>query len=187
MIVEQLIVVEHVDLSESQVAAMSELFDIEYSSEHGPWDPDRPYGYSPADVHTIMLLGSTAVAHVGYQRRRIQVGTREITVAGAGGVLVHPAHRSGGVGRRVMSHAQSAMRDDDHVEFGYLGCREEVVQFYERTGWSRVHAVERHVSMTDPRVTVTSAAGPILVFAAVTGSQRHPWPHGDIDLRGTPW
>jgi len=41
-----------------------------------------------------------------------------------------------------MSHAQQAMRDDDRVSFGYLGCREEVVPFYERTGWSRVNAVE---------------------------------------------
>ncbi|MFJ2541761.1 GNAT family N-acetyltransferase [Microbacterium sp. NPDC087589] len=184
---EQLIVIEHGDLSESHVAALSTLFDIEYSSEHGPWDPDCPYGYSPADVHTIMFRGSAAVAHVGFQRRRIHVGTREIAVAGTGGVLVHPAHRSGGVGRRVMSHAQSAMRDDDHVEFGYLGCREEVVPFYERTGWSRVHAVERHVSLSDPHATVTSAAGPILVFAAATEPQNRPWPHGDIDLRGTPW
>lgn len=184
---EQLIVVEHGDLSESQLTALSELFDIEYFSDHGPWDPDRPYGYSPADVHTIMMRGSTAVAHVGFQRRRIHVGAREVVVAGTGGVLVHPAHRSDGVGRRVMSRAQSAMRDDDRVEFGYLGCREEVVQFYERTGWSRIHALERHASVTDPHANVTSVAGPILVFAATTGAQRQVWPHGDVDLRGTPW
>lgn len=184
---EQVIVVEHDDLSEPQLTALSELFDVEYSSDHGPWDPDRPYGYSPADVHTIVTQGETAVAHVGFQRRRIQVGTLEIAVAGTGGVLVHPAHRSSGVGRRVMSRAQSAMLDDDRIEFGYLGCREEVVPFYERTGWSRINAVERHASMTDPHATVTSAAGPILVFAAARGAQHQAWPDGDIDLRGTPW
>lgn len=86
-----------------------------------------------------------------------------------------------------MAHAQQTMRDDDRVDFGYLGCREEVVSFYERTGWSRVDAVERHVSLIDPNATVTSSAGPILVFAAGSGAGADLWPQGDIDLRGTPW
>ncbi len=86
-----------------------------------------------------------------------------------------------------MSHAQQAMRDDDRVDFGYLGCREEVASFYERTGWSRVTAVERHASMRDASVTVTSSEGPILVFAAGSGTDADSWPEGDIDLRGTPW
>lgn len=184
---DRLVVVEHDALSGSQLAALSELFDSEYLADHGEWDPDRPYGYSPADVHTIVFRGPMAVAHVGFQRRRIQVGTREVGIAGTGGVLVHPSQRSGGVGRLVMSRAQQAMRDDERVEFGYLGCREEVVSFYERTGWSRVHAVERHVSMTDLDATVTSSSGPILVFPAATDGRDQGWPEGDIDLRGTPW
>jgi aminoglycoside 2'-N-acetyltransferase I len=185
--VEHVVVVEHDALSESQSAALRDLFNSEYRETHGEWDPDRPYGYSPADVHTVIFHDSMAVAHVGFQRRLIRVGAREIRVAGTGGVLVHPDWRSDGAGRRVMAHAQQAMRDDDRVDFGYLGCREEVAPFYERTGWSRVNAVERHVSMIDANVTVTSSAGPILVFAAGSGAGAGPWPQGDIDLRGTPW
>ncbi|MDN3443999.1 GNAT family N-acetyltransferase [Microbacterium sp. APC 3901] len=184
---DQVAVVEHDALSESQSAALRELFDREYRAEYGEWSPDRPYGYSPADVHTIVFRGSITVAHVGFQRRLIRVGAREVAVAGTGGVLVHPDWRSDGVGRLVMTHAQQAMRDDDRVSFGYLGCREEVVSFYERTGWSRVNALERHVSMNDSNATVTSSAGPILVFAAGSGTDADPWPEGDIDLRGTPW
>lgn len=88
-----------------------------------------------------------------------------------------------------MTHAQQAMRDDDRVEFGYLGCREEVASFYERTGWSRVNAVERHVSMTDAQETVTSAGAPILIFCAGASPRvgAEQWPQGDIDLNGTPW
>ncbi|MCP1429910.1 aminoglycoside 2'-N-acetyltransferase I [Microbacterium foliorum] len=186
---ERVAVVEHSALSESHVAALRELFDSEYRSTHGEWDPDRPYGYSPADVHTTIFRGNRAVAHVGFQRRVIRVGRAEVRVAGTGGVLVHPDWRSDGVGRRVMSHAQQAMRGDERVEFGYLGCRDEVVAFYERTGWSRVNAVERHVSTVDPTKIVTSSGGPILVFAA--GADPHAdaprWPLGDIDLNGAPW
>ncbi|GAA1243651.1 aminoglycoside 2'-N-acetyltransferase I [Microbacterium phyllosphaerae] len=184
---EHVVTVEHEALSVSQSAALGELFDREYRAEHGEWNPDRPYGYSPADMHTVIFRGPLAVAHVGFQRRLIRVGAREVRVAGTGGVLVHPDWRSGGVGRRVMTHAQQAMRDDDRIDFGYLGCREEVVSFYQRTGWSRVNAVERHVSMTDSSATVASSGGPILVFAARPHAGADAWPPGDIDLRGTPW
>ncbi|KJL17699.1 Nodulation protein A [Microbacterium foliorum] len=189
LISERIAVVEHSALSDSHVAALRELFDGEYRATHGQWDPDRPYGYSPADVHTTIFRGNRAVAHVGFQRRVIRVGRAEVRVAGTGGVLVHPDWRSGGVGRRVMSRAQQAMRDDERVEFGYLGCRDEVVEFYERTGWSRVNAVERHVSMADATKTVMSHREPILVFAAVADPRGDApsWPLGDIDLRGRPW
>lgn len=189
LVAEHVVTVEHGALSESQTAALRDLFDSEYRVTHGEWDPDRPYGYSPADVHTIIFHGNVAVAHVGFQRRVIRVGETEISVAGTGGVLVRPGCRASGVGRRVMAHAQQAMRDDDGVEFGYLGCREEVASFYERTGWTRVNAVERHMSMTDAQETVASAGAPILVYAACANLRAgaEQWPHGDIHLNGTPW
>ncbi|MDF2563531.1 MAG: hypothetical protein K0R99_4977, partial [Microbacterium sp.] len=34
--------------------------------------------------------------------------------------------------------AQQEMRKNARIEFGYLGCREEVVPFYERAGWLRI-------------------------------------------------
>lgn len=55
-------IVEHDALSESQSAALRELFDREYRAEYGEWNPDRPYGYSPADVHTVIFRDSLAVA-----------------------------------------------------------------------------------------------------------------------------
>jgi aminoglycoside 2'-N-acetyltransferase I len=38
----QVDIVEHDALSESQSAALRELFDREYRAEHGEWNPDRP-------------------------------------------------------------------------------------------------------------------------------------------------
>lgn len=178
-----MLVVDHHDLSGAQRDALRGLFDSEYRESHGEWDPDRPYGYSPADVHTLLFHGSTLLGHVGFQRRRIAVGSSDVCVAGTGGVLVHPRRRGEGIGRSVMSHAQDAMRRDSRIDFGYLGCRDEVVPFYESTGWVRVNATERHVSMTEPGSTEVLSEGPILVFPA-SGAV---WPPGDIDLRGTPW
>lgn len=181
--VERYEIVEHPSLSATQLAALGDLFDAEYAMTHGPWNPDRPYGYSPADVHVMVSVGPTMIAHVGFQRRSIGVGAQDVMVAGTGGVLAHPRRRGSGLGRRMMARAQQAMCDDPLVEFGYLGCRQEVVPFYESSGWRRIDALEQHVSMTDPTETVESASGPILIYGA-GGSQ---WPRGDIDLRGTPW
>lgn len=175
--------VRHSDLSIAQVDALRALFDGEYRATHGEWDPDRPYGYSPADVHTMLLHGSTLIGHVGYQHRTIRVGSRGVSVAGTGGVLVHQNWRSEGVGRRVMRRAQESMRRDDRIAFGYLGCRDEVVPFYECTGWTRLSVTERHRSIVDPGVITVSTDGPILIYD-VSGA---PWPSGDVDLQGTPW
>lgn len=178
-----LAVIPHRLLTAAQLTVLGDLFDTEYAETHGQWNPDRPYGYSAADVHATISSGATVIAHVGFQRRLIGVGEHDVMVAGTGGVLVHPEWRRFGLGRRVMALAQRAMRDDAAVDFGYLGCREAVVAFYQGCGWRRIHARERHVSIRDASETMTSDGHPILVYAA-GGSV---WPSGEIDLRGTPW
>ena len=180
---EEFRVVTHRALTGTQTWALRELFDREYFAEYGAWHPDQPYGYSPASVHTLAFVDSALVGHVGFQRRTIGVGQAEIAVAGTGGVLVDERARGTGLGRRLMRRAQQAMREDMQVSFGYLGCREEVVPFYESAGWRRIRAVERHASIRDPRETVVSSEGPILIFP----TRDVPWPLGDIDVRGTPW
>lgn len=180
---ERLIVVAHDAVSGERLRDLGALFDSEYLDEHGAWNPDRPYGYSPADVHTLAYFGAKLVGHVGYQRRTIAVGTGEVLIAGTGGVLIDQHARGGGLGLRVMARAGEAMIADGQVDFGYLGCREEVVPFYQRAGWQRIAATERHVSMHDPHEVVQSVAGPILILPI----RDLDWPSGDIDLRGTPW
>lgn len=176
-------VVPHAALTWKQTRDLGALFDDEYLAEHGSWNPDRPYGYSPADVHTLAYVDSVLVGHVGFQRRTITVGAGEVPVAGTGGVLVRARARGAGLGVRVMARAQQAMIADEFVRFGYLGCREEVVPFYERAGWQRIVATERHMSMRNPDEIVIADAGPILIFP----TRDLQWPPGDIDLHGTPW
>jgi aminoglycoside 2'-N-acetyltransferase I len=180
---EEFRVASHSALTGSELSALRGLFDREYFAEYGAWDPDRPYGYSPADVHTLAFVDSALVGHVGFQVRTITVGGEELMVAGTGGVLVDEVARGSGLGRRLMRRAQESMWDDERSQFGYLGCREAVVPFYASAGWRRVRAVERHASMHDPRSTVVSSDGPLLIFP-IRGVD---WPAGEIDLRGTPW
>jgi len=175
----------HEDLCIAELTALGELFDGEYLDDYGRWEPDAPYGYSPADVHVLGFRGPFLVAHVGFQRRVISVGTNDVVVAGTGGVLVDHRFRGTGLGGRMMRHAQQAMRDEVEVDFRFLGCREAVVPFYKAAGWREVHATERCVSRLDQTSVVVSHEGPTLICSATRDARQ--WPHGDIDLRGTPW
>jgi len=178
-------VLRHSDLTAADVDALQKLFDNEYLKDFGPWTPDAPYGYSPADTHVLAFQGRDLAAHVGFQRRRIAVGMHEVVVAGTGGVIVDDASRGTGLGSLVMRRAQQAMRAEREIEFGFLGCRPEVVPFYQKAGWVPVHATERCISRLDQRSVVQTDGGPILICAALRGTSE--WPEGDIDLRGTPW
>lgn len=148
----------HSDLSRRELECLRDLFDGEYFREHGPWDPDAPYGYAPADVHVIAASDGRLLGHVGFQLRSIAVDIRDVVVAGTGGVLVRKESRGIGLGAALMRRAQAAMRSFDvpgkpRAEFGYLGCRPEVVPFYQATGWRRIDVVERHLSMGEKRVS----------------------------------
>ncbi|WP_183044384.1 GNAT family N-acetyltransferase [Pseudarthrobacter phenanthrenivorans] len=175
----------HVDLTARELSALQSLFDSEYLNDFGPWNPDAPYGYSPADTHVLAFRGRDVAAHVGFQGRRIAVGQDEVMVGGTGGVLVDERSRGTGLGRRVMRHTQKVMRDESDVDFGFLGCRREVVPFYESAGWIQVFATERCLSRLDQNSVVVSQGGPTLICSA--NRDVSEWPEGDIDLRGTPW
>lgn len=180
-----MLVRRHVDLTTAELDAFESLFDHEHRNEFGAWNPDAPYGYSPADTHLMAFHGKALAAHVGFQRRLISVGTHEVVVAGMGGVLVDEPSRGTGLGLRTVRHAQKVMLDESGVNFGFLGCRREVVPFYESARRVQIRATERCLSRLDGMSVVVSQGGPNLTCSAKRDASQ--WPEGDIDLRGTPW
>ncbi|WP_217180330.1 GNAT family N-acetyltransferase [Streptomyces sp. AC495_CC817] len=176
--------VAHVDLGAANLDALRTLFDREYLATHGRWDPSQPYGYAPHDVHVIARAGSEVVGHVGWARRTIQVGSGDVVIAGVGGVLISREARGEGLGAALLAAAVRSMADAGGIEFGYLGCREEVVPFYVATGWHRIHAAEASVGR-DGRLVDDPPGQPLLVLAVESAVER--WPNGDIDLRGRAW
>lgn len=181
----EIAVTAHQNLSGSGIDRLRDLFDDEYLHDFGDWDPDAPYGYSPADFHVTASCAGRLVGHVGFQVRTIGVGDLDVSVAGTGGVLVSEDARGSGLGRQLMQRAQQVMRDDAAVSFGYLGCRLEIVSFYESVDWTRIYARERHTARLDPSEIIESASSPILISSATQSV--HEWPEGDVDLRGGAW
>ena len=177
-------VVPHDALSGLDIAALGRFFDNEYLDHFGPWSPELPYGYAPHDTHMIARSAGGVIGHVGWQRRLIAVGETEVTVAGVGGVLVSAAARGHGVGRQVMRATRESFADAGDIDFGFLGCREDVVEFYVSCGWLRIEAVERS-SDRDGRPQRYEAGPPMLVFPV--NRQAASWPRGTVDLRGRAW
>ena len=175
----------HDELADEQLTQLGRLFDAEYGTEDGPWNPDAPYGYAPAELHVVAVRDGQTVGHVGIQRRMISVGEHEVLVAGTGGVLVAPPHRASGLGARLLTAAQEATRRMAPAEYGYLGCREEVVPFYEFCGYTRRHLTERcHAHDGSGRVLETTGT-PVMVCSGTR--DKDTWPRGTVDLRGRPW
>lgn len=176
-------VVPHSELTLDDVTRVRRLFDGEYAQDFGAWHPEQPYGYAPHDVHVMACADDVIVGHVGWARREITVGERIVVVAGVGGVLVSESVRGVRLGERLMSRAVESMRLAGGIEFGYLGCREEVVPFYESCGWTRVFAAERSIDRAG--LPVADPPGqPLLVFPLSASME---WPDGEIDLRGRAW
>ncbi|MFF1538450.1 GNAT family N-acetyltransferase [Microbacterium sp. NPDC058269] len=176
--------VPHDRLTANDLARLREHFDAEYFAEFGAWDPDQPYGYASHDLHVIARLGDVVVGHVGWARRTIGVGAAEAVIAGVGGVLISPHARGQRAGARLLERAAASMTEAGGIEFGYLGCREEVVAFYESCGWHRVSAAEHSIDRAG-QPTTQPPGPPILTLAL--GSPPRRWPEGTIDLRGRAW
>lgn len=98
--------------------------------------------------------------------------------AGVGSVLISADARGMRLGGELMGWAVQSMRDRGRVAFGYLGCREQVVPFYESCGWKRVRPRERSLGRTGESV-VDEPGPPILVLPiaplAICRRRRPAW------------
>ena len=177
-------VVAHGALTAGNVDDLRRLVDQEYLHDFGSWNPNQPYGYAPHDFHVIARSAGSVVGHVGWERRTIGVGHAEVVIAGVGGVLISERARGERLGKRLMTWAAQSMLDAGGIDFGYLGCREEVVQFYRSCGWSRVTAAERSIGR-DGLAVDDPPGQPLLVLPVA--SELSAWPAGTIDLRGRAW
>lgn len=184
-LVADICLVWHRELTPEQTDQLGQLFDAEYGTDEGPWNPDAPYGYAPAELHVVAVEGGRVVGHVGTQRRMISVGDHDVLVAGTGGVLVSPSHRGQGFGARLLAAAQDAARSIAPADYGYLGCREGVVPFYESCGYKRIEVTERYRPRDGSGQMVEETGAPVMVCSGTR--EVESWPEGRIDLRGRCW
>ncbi|MFF7601652.1 GNAT family N-acetyltransferase [Streptomyces mirabilis] len=118
------------------------------------------------------------VASAGWLLRNMAFDGSPRRAAGLGGVLVHPAHRSQGIARTVISvaveHARAA-----GAETMILLCRPDLVPLYTQLGWSRLSVP---VTFQQPDGARTSPLTTMIYDLADL-----PHPTISVDLRGLPF
>ena len=172
------------ELSADDHAGISALLVAAFPEHADAFSTASWYGARPD--HRLWLEDSDGapVAHLDFERRIIGVGDREVLVAGVGEVATHPDRQGRGLGRLLMAELRRALTAETPVDFGYLGCREEVIGFYERVGWYRIHQKTREIDPRSGEWTVSE--GPTLILPAT--APLSAWPReGTIDLRGMWW
>ncbi|CAN5586193.1 hypothetical protein BH20ACT10_BH20ACT10_14850 [soil metagenome] len=177
--------VAEVDLTLDDHAAISDLLVASFPEHADTFRAASWYGARPDHRLWIEDSPGAIAAHLDLERRLIGVGGRDVLVAGVGEAATHPKWRGKGLGRRLMAELRRVVSTETEApaEFGYLGCREEVVGFYERVGWHRIYRKVREIN-PDSREWTTSESPTLIMPAAKPFSA---WPEGEINLRGTWW
>jgi aminoglycoside 2'-N-acetyltransferase I len=141
--------------------------------------------WGPRPTHRLWLedQNNAIVAHLDLETRTIQVGDDDVLVAGIGEVATAPHLQGSGIGRRLMAELQQVLQSDVPVSFGILQCGDQVIGFYETTGWQRIDAPVRAIHPDSGQwETITNnvliTPGTLPVTA---------WPEGPVDLRGLLW
>jgi len=172
------------DLTPADHAAISALLISAFPQYWDIFGAASWYGGRPDHRLWLEEPDGAAVAHLDFERRVIGVGNQEVLVAGVGEVATHPAWQGQGLGRRLMGELGRVLTTDTPVSFGYLGCREAVVGFYERVGWHRVRQTIRDIDPATGQWTMSEA--PTLIRPAM--APLAAWPReGVVDLRGMWW
>jgi aminoglycoside 2'-N-acetyltransferase I len=172
------------ELTNDDYEDLASLFDSEYENGWGLWSPKTGYGYARGELHALARSKGELLGYAATARRFIGVGPNEVLTAGTGGVITREDARGIGVGRQVLAALQEANREFAPAEYGFLGCRKEVVPFYEACGYTRLHQLTIDVSPQDA-MTVIRSNGPTMICAGTKPISS--WPEGTINLRGLPW
>jgi aminoglycoside 2'-N-acetyltransferase I len=149
----------------------------------GESDPNQTACYrliwQPKTLHVLIMEDGITVAHAGLIERTVMVGDHSVPVAGIGGVLTRPNCRGKGFGQMAVQKAEEHVRQHKKTNFGLLFCRDAILQWYGRLGWS---PIVDPVWIDQPEGTIRA---PLVVMAKCFGEES--WPGGTVRLGCLPW
>jgi GNAT superfamily N-acetyltransferase len=137
------------------------------------------YQWAPPQWPALTYVDAALASYLRIFERTLSVGGQMLRVSGVGGVMTLPEWRQRGLASLTLRRAAEFMRNELHVEFALLLCRDEVAPVYTKLGWQIVASpttFEQPTGRTTyPRNTIVLRFSP------------RAWPPGPIDLCGLPW
>ncbi|ALW88258.1 GNAT family N-acetyltransferase [Deinococcus actinosclerus] len=172
------------DLTPDLEAQLRTLLIAAYPPFADFWARSSYWGSEPEWHLWLADPAGVPAAQLGCGRRVAEVGGREVTLVGVGGVATHPVVQRQGVGRRLLRELHAFLLTQPDVEFAFLQCREEVVPFYECGGFVRVPSPAQYLDPDEGEWVMDT--GPTLILPVHAALAE--WPAGEtVNLRGTPW
>ncbi len=135
--------------------------------------------WATPDWMALGFLHGQLVTQLCLPKREIMVGKEKIWVAGLGGMATHPNFQHQGLGSELLAATETFKRATMQVTFGLLICADETSPFYEKSRWQVAGDFLYFVQDHQRRLMKTR----VMVLSLTD----HPWPAGEIDLRGLPW
>ena len=138
-----------------------------------------PYDFASPDWFITAEEEGALVGRVGIIDRTVSVEGQAVPIGGITGLITDPAKRKLGIARALMDRAIFFMVEELGVRFGFLLCREEIVSYYERLGWTVVPGPTSFDQKDGKKIWPKRTM--------VLGLKGDRWPEGPIDLCGLPW
>jgi nodulation protein A len=175
------------DLSPEEHRAIADLLrdslggvraeDAEHFQGARSWAGARP------EFRLVLRDDCGVLAHIGVLRRHLRIGERDQLVGDLGLFAIRPDRQRTGLGSALLTELRGVLFRLD-LPFGFLGCRPELVPFYERNDWHLLPSDVRvrYIDNRDPWTIVTLQEP---AFVQPLRSPLAAWPKGDlIDRNG---
>jgi nodulation protein A len=171
------------DLTRDHESCIQALLLAAFPQYEDIWTRQSFYG-GPAEYRLWLEQDQKMIAHLGFAKRTIRVGEHEVLIAGVGAVATHPEFQGQGVGRQLFAKLKKILLTQLPVDFAFLECREAVIGFYEKAGFT-LHRQTVHCFHPGKQAWIYDEGAKMVMPIRKTLDE---WDiNGLIDLRGMPW
>ncbi len=171
------------DLTRNQEQLIQALLLAAFPQYENIWSRHTFWG-GPAEYRLWLEQDKRIIAHLGFAKRDIKVGNDEVVITGIGAVATHPDLQERGVGKHLFAELRKTLLEQFPVDFAFLECREAVISFYEKAGFTLYRQTTYCFHPGKQAWIYDEGAKMVMPI----GKPLEMWnANGLIDLRGMPW
>jgi nodulation protein A len=171
------------DLTRDQEGCIQTLLLAAFPQYKDIWSKHTFWG-GPAEYRLWLEQDKKMIAHLGFAKRTIRVGEEEVLITGVGAVATHPDFQGRGVGRQLFAEFKKILLTEIHVDFAFLECREAVIGFYEKSGFT-LHRQTVYCFHPGKQAWIYDDGAKMVMPIHKSLDEWNA--NGLIDLRGMPW